>query len=233
MECEININKFYIEDAEILNILSNGNIKYINMRYTLDRDNSYVISVVRHTNEVLSKYWNRVNYSRRIFIRTPYFLKKFSGNKVQYYIDNISPIDDEIFRIKPIGFDFIDKKINKKNVNIPYILDSGIFIFPMDYVINYVGNKIMICKLSFDRIDFSMLKIGIMHCYIAPYRCHFTSKLKKYDNKMSTGKVVKIVDLVNSIDKNLSDFIYHETVVDHGCPYGIIVFKEDINNDGE
>jgi len=234
---EINNYRFYIHDYDIVNRILDG-VEYVSLNYYIDQDGSYLIIVKKHNNEMLSKSWIRLHYGYvGWYIRTPVILKQFVGKKVEYYIETSSPLENEIFRIKPIDFKFMEnKKVKKRNV-VPYILDSGIFVLPMEYVKKHVGSHILSCKLSFNNNTALTISCGTIYCHITRERGGFSSKLRIYKDKICTGRMNKIVNLIDVHAKKLSDFIYEETIARDYTDYGIIVFKEKdknaISDDGE
>jgi hypothetical protein len=227
-EQEIKSSRLYIFDPEILEAIQG--IDHVVLNYEIDRQNLYVITVGRCTGKKISKCWLRIYKDKNTFIRTPAFLSKFIGKTVRFCVEKIFPTQDEIFRIVPVNFEFI--KLDPVRYNdLPHITGSCAFIFPKKYIEEHLDNKVLVSKLAFDRVHYEYFKKGILNCYITPFNSYRSISIRKSKFGVCTGRANMIVHLAESAGKKLSNFIYKTTIQDNLCPYGMIIFKEKINDD--
>ena len=195
--------------------------KNISIGYSITQDPDKSVSIV-FENKPKIKIYNDFK------IRTPLFLIPFIGKKIIIYHDYINCAPNELFRIKPVdfrlndmaGIRYINPYFTSTTLNIPYYyinknLDD---IAPILRISMALTNEFIVKKGEV-RAEFSIVKKDDLLNY----------PLYRSTNGLRTKTMIKVINLLNDNDKDLENFTYVETVPVSFNKYGVMLFKERIN----
>lgn len=228
----IKSRNFVIEDKEILAIINNANIQYLNLTIKKDYDNCIIICANIGPEEK-SKACMKIFKESSYFIRTPSTLVPFTGKKVFYYRDDTVFKDpNELFRIKPVNFEIYSDKFKDTDCrDVPYFTKSGSLVLPRIFINQHFNHRIVLCKLSFDCTDAIMIKNGVICCYFYPYneKHYFSFNIKKNYMGLTTGIMKKLIETVDICDKDISRFEFRDISFSENYKNGFITFTEKKN----
>jgi len=229
---KIQSKNFIIDDVLIIDFLRSKSIEHL--RFNIAFDNITYISVQFPNYDkllVLGKSWQKITYGRRkVYIRTPSFLRKYSGKEIEIYKENEEFSDKfEAFRIKPIGFSpykFKEKNSIRIPINFPYFSHSGYFVVTKNYITEHsisINNLIV----SFNKTDLHIIQSGFIFCTLmhSPDSGELVSQLVRYSNGLRTTKLNKLINILLLNGKQLNNYSYLTTIKDKS-KHEIIIFKE-------
>jgi hypothetical protein len=230
---KIKERNFYIKDEKIKELIRINKIEHLKFNIVND-DEAYLSAEFPNYDDILSfnKNWIKINWGRgNASVRTPSFLKDFIGKEVDVYQDKIFGDAYELFRIKPIGFNLTKNlKVKKKRVsiNVPYFSKAGQCIIPKKYIQDKNLCNIITSKISFDRMDVSLVSRGFVFARIVEGANSYglTYSLSKCSNGVRTRKLGSVLNIIFSNGKNIHNFQFLKTVYDNENHYDLMVFKE-------
>jgi hypothetical protein len=227
VECVISKNRFYILDPDIISVIENLKVDRLRILYSIDKDGREVL-IASYYPEQSDRFSLSVYKTKHFFIRTPSILLPFTGFKVQCYIEKMFPEQNELFRIKPVDFLLIKKRQRTVNKSFPYFTNNSLVI-PVLYIKSNLDDHIMIHMVSFDRTNEDAIENGKLLCYITRSPTPLSFRLKSHSSGVSTGSMPRLINILKNFHTSLPRFTYEETINENGYPYGIMIFKEEVN----
>jgi len=230
---KIRTRNFYIQNSDVIDFMRINQVQHLRFDVNID-DGVYVSVSYPDYNNLLSfeKRWFNIHWGKRtICVRNPSIFKDCIGKEVDVYSDKIFRKKNELFRIKPIGFNIMSNiKIKKKRVkiNVPYFSKSGYCILPKEYIIKRNITDALISKLSFNRIDGHLVNCGFIFARITKEfePGGLSYPLRECSNGACTRPLKRVVDIVSENGKKITDFQYKNTLYDDNYNYDLIIFKE-------
>lgn len=231
---KIQTKNFIINDIFIIDFLRSKGIEHLRFSVAFD-DITYLSVQFPNYNElmVLGKNWFKINYGRRkVYIRTPSFLRKYAGKEVDVYKENEEFSDKfEAFRVRPIGFSpykFKEKNKIRIPVNFPYFSSSEYLVVTKNYILEHSISNINNLMASFNRTDSNLIQSGFIFCRLIhnPDIGNLIFPLGRYSNGLRTSKLHKIINLLSLEGKQLNNYYYLTTITDKESNHEIIIFKE-------
>jgi hypothetical protein len=217
-----------IIDKEIVTSLFKKNVKFIQFVFTNVCGSINMVA----THVIKKEYKNHMEIrfgKNRVYINTPYSLKKHIGSDVFLFLERIDPIENEVFRIEPVNFDFncnIDCNfIVKKTESKPIFTNKNRLVVPRDFINKNVKSELGIICAKFD-INQYFMNDGLMLVSLLPHIDikGITYTFDIYKTGMITHQLDSVVDIMaNGYNSNLLDFKF----VDFDPTNNTILFKED------
>lgn len=169
---------------------------------------------------------NRVGYR----VRTPSILSDYNGKKIIVYRDFIDNSTNDIFRIMPVGFSFFRGKHVIPH-RFPRFSRNGSLIIPLLYISDYLDEYAYMLKISFNMILNGVIDNNelIANVEINTDKRFLSYPLNIYSGGLRTRKLSYLMRYLNKNGKDINNFIYKDTYEKKGCRYGIMVFREVIN----
>jgi hypothetical protein len=229
----LNPYKFIISDPLISFNIKKFDIKYIRFFYDYDLDGKIVlIAKIPEKDRVsLDKSYFKINIKKSIYIRLPSILKPYIGKTVQYRHEEMFNLDGELFRIRPVDFEFdVDMRskiliINKD----PYFTKQNQLVLPKSFISKNFNNLIFSLKTCFLKNTNNVIEDGHLLVDIVknPKVNSLSFFLIKSKLGASTKKMNRIKKILDNHGKVLSDFKFISLIQNEKNDYGTLVFKEE------
>jgi len=213
--------------------MRNNNVRHIGFYPTYkDGEALILVKFPDYKNQlVFGKEWLRVIYGKKkVYVRTPGFLKPYIGKSIEVYRDEIFTEEFEIFKIKMINFKIYHKNfpdnIRKIKINIPYFSNNGCFVIPKQFIQEQFEVKILGYMASFNRTTENEINIGHIYTRIMKNRDRdgiFSFRLSEYTNGVR-ARVGKLFNFVSSCGKDILNFKYKCMIEVEN--YSMMVFEE-------
>jgi hypothetical protein len=225
---------FAIHNDEIVHRIKSGGIEYIHFYRVKDSGGISIIAKPPNKDEpTLGKYYQKIVIKKGcVSLRTPKFLSPHVDKKVWLYTERLNPEDDELFRIKPIDFNLNGGRVNNGHKNDPYFTSRYNLVISRHYLNENITHKINRLKVSFNRCSVKILNEGYLFIFMINGGSTNDGMggglyaLEKRLTNMRTMPVTRFSEFLNRHDKKVQMYKYFRTVSLNGCPYGLIVFKE-------
>lgn len=176
----------------------------------------------------LGKDWINIIYrNHAICFRTPRILRKYVGSD----IDIIRSTGEfEIFKIRPISFDFGDllsEFFKKSRLDVPYFTTSGHCVIP-DKFMQTNANSSTDKRISFDKMGGDLIEKGYLVFRFTNLfdKNNMSYPLSKCNNGWRTRQLVEIDNKLKIYGKDIRHFQYRSIVKDEECD--VVVFQEVI-----
>lgn len=228
--------------SKIININSNSELFKAKLVPIQDSDGQIVIVVFASTEPGRREGWRYIfrDVDGQAKIITPPNMKEYIGKQVIVYKNYLNPINEnEIFRMKPIGFNFDLKpdsniKTTRSMVTNPHFTPAGKFIIPPIWTCLSFDESILESRAIFviERDgNFDHLLIAI--CNKNQFHLGIEYPLLKDGYCITTRELKLIKEWLESGNKKLTDYEYQSFGKLKEIPFILFKEKESVGtNDG-
>jgi len=223
-----------INDERICGLIKKGNIEYLHFFLVDDTGGVSMIAKPPSNDELtLGKNYKKLTTGTdSVSFRTPKQLRDFAGKKVWCYFERLHPEPGELFRIKPIDFHIRKLPLNLKSQTEPYFMKNYL-VLPHHYLNEHIDHTIKKLQVSFDRSVPEALAQNYLFAFLSDGRFMGRKRfyfLEKRRNSLRTKTLTKFIEYLKCQNKSINNYQYDRTLPLKSCPYGLIVFKEVLQN---